>query len=62
MVCLNWTLQAEMDLKNIYDFIALDSKKYAQIQIYRIREKVKLLKYQPKLGRIVPEFANNNIR
>lgn len=62
MARLRWTLQAESDLKNIYEFISLDSKHYASIHIERIREKTKLLIRHPKIGRVVPELNNKNIR
>ena len=62
MARLNWTEQAAEDLKNIFDFISIDSPKYAVIHIKRIREKARLIKKQPKIGRIVPEIGNENIR
>jgi plasmid stabilization system protein ParE len=62
MVRINWTIQAITDLKNIYEFIACDSKIYAKNQVVKIKEKTQLLKLQPKLGRIVPELMNENIR
>ena len=62
MACLNWTLQAEMDLKNIYEYIAKDSSHYAKIHINRIRNKARALKQQPRLGRVVPEMEIENIR
>jgi plasmid stabilization system protein ParE len=62
MARLNWTVQAADDLKNIFDFISIDSPKYAVIHIKRISEKVRLLKTHPELGRIVPEIGNENIR
>ena len=62
MAVLNWTERSIDDLKNIADFIAKDSKKYAYIHINRIREKAQMLKQHPKLGRIVPEKNDANIR
>ena len=62
MVRINWTLQSVGDLENIYEFIFKDSPKYAKIQIIRIRDRIKLLKRHPKLGRIVPEIDKENIR
>lgn len=62
MVKISWTFQAKGDLINIADFIALDSKKYAKIQINRIRERVSILQTHPKSGRIVPEIESPNIR
>lgn len=62
MARLNWTMQAEKDLKNIYEYIAMDSSRYAKIHINRIRDKARTLKQQPRLGRVVPELGNENIR
>jgi toxin ParE1/3/4 len=62
MARLNWTEQSINDLLNIAEFIAKDSIKYSVIQIKRIRERAKLLKTQPLLGRIVPETKNESIR
>jgi toxin ParE1/3/4 len=62
MARLNWTLESRHDLKNIFDYISMDSKYYASIQIRRIKEKAALLKESPRLGRIVPEIQEENIR
>jgi len=62
MVHLNWTLQAEMDLKSIFDYISSDSKRYASIHVKRIREKAKLIQEHPRLGRVVPELGDENIK
>jgi len=62
MVSLNWTHQAEMDLKNIYDYIAYDSSHYAKDHINRIRLKTKALTMHPRIGRVVPEVGLDNIR
>lgn len=62
MAKLNWTEQSIDDLVNIAEFIAKDSTKFSQIQIRRIRERAKILKRQPLLGRIVPEMGNDSIR
>jgi addiction module RelE/StbE family toxin len=62
VVSLKWTSNALSDLKNIFDFVALDSKYYASIQIKRIKEKTSILKENPRLGRFVPEINDNNIR
>jgi toxin ParE1/3/4 len=62
MARLNWTDQSIEDLINIADFIAKDSVKYSVIQLKRIRERAKLLRSQPLLGRVVPETKNETIR
>lgn len=62
MVQVSWLLEAQRDLKEIFDYIALDSSKYASLQIDRIYQKVELLKIQPLLGKVVPELENTSIR
>lgn len=62
MARLNWTEQSINYLINIAEFISKDSIKYSVIQIKRIRERARLLKMQPFLGRIVPETNNETIR
>jgi len=59
---INWTNQAVSDLKNIYDFIASDSKFYARREISKIKLRTKSLEKHSQLGRIVPEFKNPLIR
>jgi toxin ParE1/3/4 len=62
MARLNWTDLSIEDLINIAEFISKDSVKYSEIQIKRIRERAKLLKTQPFLGRIVPETNDDTVR
>jgi len=62
MARLNWTDLSIDDLINIAEFISKDSVKYSVIQIKRIRERARLLKAQPFLGRIVPEIKDETIR
>lgn len=62
MVYINWTLQAKSDLKNIADFIANDSIKYARIHILKIRKLTEILKTHPQIGRIVEELEKPDIR
>jgi len=62
MVRINWTKQARDDLKGIADFIALDSLKYAKLQIVRIKSRTQILKKQVRIGKITPEINNPDIR
>ena len=62
MARLNWTDLAIDDMINIAEFISKDSVKYSGIQIKRIRERARLLKTQPLLGRIVTEIKDDTIR
>ncbi len=43
MVLINWTLQAKEDLKSIAEYISRDSKRYAKLQIFKIRNRTKIL-------------------
>lgn len=62
MVQINWTLLSVEDLKSIAEYISRDSKKYAKIQIQRLKFRTQILKSQMKSGRVVPEIENPNIR
>ena len=42
-------------LKDIHDYIAKDSKRYAHLQIRKLKDKTNILKNNPQSGRIVPE-------
>jgi plasmid stabilization system protein ParE len=59
---VKWTAPAKLDLKDIYDYIAKDSKYYAQKVSEDIVAKSENLKHFPKIGRIVPEIDDPNIR
>lgn len=62
MVKIVWTEQAVSDLKDIFDFISKDSKRYAENQIKRIKSRTIILKNRPVIGRIVPEIEIAEIR
>jgi toxin ParE1/3/4 len=62
MVKINWTEVSRDDLKEIFDYIARDSKKYAAITINKIYQKTGELKQNSSIGRIVPEFNDPKIR
>ncbi|MFY0599938.1 MAG: type II toxin-antitoxin system RelE/ParE family toxin [Cyclobacteriaceae bacterium] len=62
MVKINWTTQAKNDLISIAEFIGQNSKKYARIQVQRIRERTRQLGEHPNSGREVPELENPHIR
>jgi toxin ParE1/3/4 len=59
---VEWSHPAKNDLKQIYDFIACDSKYYAKKVSSEMVDKTKILKKFPRLGRIVPEINNESIR
>ena len=51
-----WTSRAREDVRRIYDYIAADSARYAQVQVQTIQSVVASLAEFPSLGRSVPEF------
>lgn len=55
---IKWTIRALDDLHDIYEFIAKDSNRYAQIQIEDIQNAALNLTSFPLMGRIVPEFPH----
>lgn len=62
MVKLLWLISAKDDLKDIYDFIAADSTKYARHQIKKIIERTNVLKNNAYAGKIVREYDSDSIR
>lgn len=59
---VKWTKPAKLDLKQVYDYIARDSKFYAKKVSQEIVEKSEKLNSFPEIGRIVPEIGDSNIR
>jgi toxin ParE1/3/4 len=57
-----WTAPAKDDLKKIYDYIAGDSKYYAKKVAQEFVDKSEQLVKLPRMGRIVPEVEDPNIR
>ena len=62
MVRINWTFQAKDDLKDIAEYISKDSKRYAKLQVTRLKIRTRILKTQTRSGKIVPEINRENIR
>ena len=54
---VKWSKPAKLDLKQIHDYIAKDSKFYAQKVSQEIVDKSEILNSFPESGRIVPEIA-----
>jgi len=52
-----WSIPARKDLKNIYDYIFLDSEYYAKKVSEEFLSKVDKLSIFPNIGRIVPELG-----
>lgn len=59
---VRWTGPARFDLKEIRDYIARDSRFYAEKVSLEIIEKSEILDSFPEVGRIVPEIGDPNIR
>ena len=51
MVRIKWLKSAKLDLKEIYEFIALDSKRYARFQVEKIQKKTEILKEVNVVGK-----------
>ena len=62
MVRIEWTDIAIEDLNDIGEYIGKDSKKYAKIVVEKLFSSTNVLKLNPRIGRMVPEFNNPNIR
>ena len=62
MVKIVWTDLSVSDLKEVFDYIAADSIRYATITANKIYQRVQPLIENPYLGRMVPEFNENHIR
>lgn len=59
---LDWTDIAILDLENIKEYISRDSIFYANRFVEKIISAVEPLKKFPRMGRIVPEAEDENIR
>lgn len=59
---IEWSSSATVDLQEIADYIAKDSRRYAAAMVRRIRDSVRLLKRFPQRGAVVPELDNEIIR
>lgn len=57
-----WTDPAKLDLRDIHDYIARDSKYYAQKVSQDIVDKSEKLILFPEIGRIVPETDDPDVR
>ncbi len=57
-----WTEPALSDLQGIHDYISKDSEYYASVFIGEILESVEKVTDFPEMGRIVPEYQQNDIR
>jgi len=59
---VKWSDRAKADLRHIYDFIAEDSGHYAKKVTQDIFDKTLRLSELPRIGKVVPEIGDENIR
>lgn len=57
-----WSKPARDDLRSIHQYIAKDSPHYATRVIQDISDKVKTLAILPRIGRVLPEIGEENVR
>jgi toxin ParE1/3/4 len=57
-----WAREARTDLDELTDYIARDSVHYAQSVANKITQTAKRIPEQPRIGRIVPELNQDDIR
>lgn len=57
-----WSDPAKADLRHIFEYIAHDSRHYAKKVIQEIVEKTGSLSELPRIGRVVPEVEDENVR
>ncbi len=62
MAEINWTEGALNDLRDIAEFIAKDSPRYARLTLEKLIETADFIESNPLIGRIVPEINVNEIR
>jgi toxin ParE1/3/4 len=58
MVRVDWAQPALDDLREVYEFIARDSPRYARLTVERITDTADRLARFPQLGQVLPEFPH----
>jgi len=59
---VTWSDHAKVDLRHIHDFIAADSRHYAKKVTQAIVDKTLQLSELPRIGKVVPEINDEDIR
>lgn len=59
---VDWSDTAKKDLRNIQDYISIDSPYYGKKIINTIVNKADALENFPLMGRMVPEIMNESVR
>jgi len=62
MVKVVWTEISIMDLKEIFEYIADDSVRYATLTTNKLYQRAQNLAVNPYLGRVVPELNEKLVR
>jgi len=62
MAQIKWLREAKEDLRDIYEYISKDSRKYAERQVNRIWERTLILNQQIRAGKVVQELNREDIR
>lgn len=62
MVEINWTHEAQLWLKDIFDYIAIDDKNIAQKVVADIHQKAQILQSFSHIGYSYPNTENLEIR
>ena len=57
-----WSPQGASNLEEICDYISKDSEYYASLFAKRVIKIIKSIPGSPRLGRIVPEYNEENLR
>jgi toxin ParE1/3/4 len=57
-----WSDPAKADLRQIFEYIAHDSRHYAMKVTQEIVDKTGVLNDLPRIGRAVPEVGDDNVR
>lgn len=57
-----WSVPARADLRNIFEYIARDSHQYAKQVTEELTAKVDVLNGLPRIGRVVAEIGDENVR
>ncbi len=59
---VRWSVPAKRDLRQIYNYIAGDSRYYARQVVEKIVSKSEILEDFPEIGRTVPEIGEPDVR
>ncbi len=62
MVKIKFTDQSISDLEDIANYISIDSKYYASLQVEKFFRRAETLEKFPLIGRVVPELKIESIR